>query len=317
MCDYIRSPLSLGQVRAARAAATAALCCLPPRAPVPRAFCNQQAPHAYLQPAASCRNVFPTTYAAVVRQGPAALQPIHSTAAAPFVQLLEQHILNILNVIKALSSSPAPTDPVAPPCPSTADPPKSAPAPRTPLPSPPSTPTHPCLHSHSIDLSPRQRTDIWNAIHELRCKTRQLQESAELQSRKAEADQDKLAIMLQGGRDVGVQSDQAQTQQAQEHLNNVDQAVESVAASVAELRQRYERLDAYAKTLAKLVQQKEFRFSDMPAKELDILVGSVEKMFVRRAPALLNACVRDAVVPQLLDEVKALVPQLQLLKGTT
>ena len=144
-----------------------------------------------------------------------------------------------------------------------------------------------------------------------------------MQSRKAEADQDKLAIMLQGGRDVGVQSDQAQTQQAQERLNNVDQAIESVAASVAELRQRYERLDVYAKTLAKVVQQKEFRFSDIPAKELELLMDTLTEGFFKRVPDLLSACVREAVapqlktlVPQLLAQVQAMVPQLQLVKGT-
>ena len=125
-----------------------------------------------------------------------------------------------------------------------------------------------------------------------------------MQSRQAEEHQDKLAIILQGDRDAGVRSDQAQTQQAQEHLNNVDQAIESVAASVAELRQRYERLDVYVKTLAKVVQQKQFRLSDIPVKDLEHLTDKIMAAVSRYLPKLLATSVRE-LVPEYLPEVLA------------
>ena len=125
MSSYIRSPLSLGQVRAARAAATAALRYLSPPALIPRTSWNQHVLHACSRPAHLCSGDFSATYAAIVRQGPAAHQSVPGAALTSYIQLLEQHIahgLSILRLFTALPTSPVATCPAASPSPAPASP---------------------------------------------------------------------------------------------------------------------------------------------------------------------------------------------------
>ena len=114
---------------------------------------------------------------------------------------------------------------------------------------------------------------------------------------------DEASTPRAGDRDADARSDTAQAQQAQTRLDNVDQGIKSVAASVAELRRLYDRLDLYVKTLAKLVQQKEFRLSDLPQKDVLCLVEQITEVIIRKLPDMLVPRVWDRLLPVLESAV--------------
>ena len=199
MSNNPRSPLSLGQVRAARAAATAALRYLPSFAQAPRSPWTQQVLYACQKPARSPGRTVAASYAAAVRRSPSLTAPAAPfPALQPCTDLLEHlisHSLSILRILKGLPAgllltmpqSPVPfPHPVASPPSPTAPRHECTPTPHsTPTPSPPSPvpPTHSCDASEPSPQQPvsvgQQLKDVWAAIAELRHSGKQIRELVE------------------------------------------------------------------------------------------------------------------------------------------
>ena len=156
MASYNRSRLTVRQVRAAHAAATAALLYLPPSGRAPHNSWNRQALQACPQtPPSPCRKVA-ASYAAAVRQAPPPTTPAAVSALQSCIHLLEQlisHSLPALCVLKGLPTSSVPALPQSPlpfprPEPGPPSPTTPQPALATTTPRPPPTTSHSSAGSH-------------------------------------------------------------------------------------------------------------------------------------------------------------------------
>ena len=191
MSSYTRSPLTLGQVRAARAAATAALRYLPSFAQASHGSWTRQALYACQKPSQSPGRTVAASYAAAVRQCPPLTTPAPSPALQACADLLELHISHSLSFLRMLQGLPAgllstlpqSSVPFPHPFPPSPTAPRRTPTPRstpTPSPSSPAPPTQSSDAGQPSHPQPacvsQQLEDVWAAIAELRHSGQQIRE---------------------------------------------------------------------------------------------------------------------------------------------